>query len=270
MHLPNGSFATFGGNGAVTVGGTLGSDPYPGNFSAIYDATYQDYDGTTAIRIVNPCNPGDDFSSSQCAWYDDPSVLSMQKHRWYSSAEPLADGTIAIIGGFVNGGYINRNYPNTDPDGPAAENTFEFFPANGRTATKMQFLIETSGLNSYSHTYLLASGKMLIQANISTSNSLFFCRLLYSHSPVIWDPNKNADDETRLPDMPGNVVRVYPGSGATAMLPLTPANNYIPTVLFCGGQDMPQEDWGDYSFPRCKHMACSGFEGLSTAYPRTC
>ncbi len=49
--------------------------------------------------------------------------------------------------------------------------------------------------------------------------------------------------------MPGNVVRVYPASGAVAMLPLTPANNYTPTILFCGGSDMPDEAWGNYAFP---------------------
>ena len=40
--------------------------------------------------------------------------------------------------------------------------------------------------------------------------------------------------ETPLPDMP-YAVRVYPASAATVMLPLTPANNYTPTLLFCGG-----------------------------------
>ena len=54
---------------------------------------------------------------------------------------------------------------------------------------------------------------------------------------------------TPLPPMPGNVVRVYPASGAVAMLPLTPANNYTPTILFCGGSDMPDEAWGNYAFP---------------------
>lgn len=49
--------------------------------------------------------------------------------------------------------------------------------------------------------------------------------------------------------MPGGVARVYPASGAVAMLPLTPANNYNPTVLFCGGSDMPDEAWGNYSWP---------------------
>lgn len=49
--------------------------------------------------------------------------------------------------------------------------------------------------------------------------------------------------------MPNGVVRVYPASGATAMLPLTPANNYTPTILFCGGSNMSDFAWGNYSYP---------------------
>lgn len=63
----------------------------------------------------------------------------------------------------------------------------------------------------------------------------------------MWDYDNNV--ETPLPDMPKGVVRVYPGSGGVAMLPLTPANNYNPTILFCGGNDMPDEAWGNYSYP---------------------
>jgi hypothetical protein len=171
MHLPNGSYVTFGGNGAVGVGGNIGSVTTDGGSAASFDATYQDYDGRQAIRILNPCTDADDFSSPQCQWFDNSTLLAMQKQRWYSAAEPLGDGTIAIIGGFVNGGYINRNYPNTDPEfeGGAAEPTYEFYPANGTTATVMNFMIKTSGLNAYAHTYLMPSGKMLVQANYSTS-----------------------------------------------------------------------------------------------------
>ena len=50
--------------------------------------------------------------------------------------------------------------------------------------------------------------------------------------------------------MPGQVVRVYPASGAVAMLPLTPENNYNPTIILCGGSDMPDEAWGDFAYPR--------------------
>src|SRR6266404_3797536 len=49
--------------------------------------------------------------------------------------------------------------------------------------------------------------------------------------------------------MPGQIARVYPASGASAMLPLTPANNYTPTVIFCGGQHLEDEQWGNYSWP---------------------
>jgi Domain of unknown function (DUF1929) len=49
--------------------------------------------------------------------------------------------------------------------------------------------------------------------------------------------------------MPGQIVRVYPASGANAMLPLTPANNYTPTIIFCGGQSMQDDWWGNYSYP---------------------
>src|SRR6266542_5632866 len=64
---------------------------------------------------------------------------------------------------------------------------------------------------------------------------------------VLWDHVNNG--ETPLPDMPNGVIRVYPASAATAMLPLTPANNWTPTILFCGGSTISDQDWGDYSGP---------------------
>lgn len=164
MHLPNGSFATFGGNSAVT---TLGKTASP------FDPLYGDFDGQLAIRILNPCE-----QTGQCNWFDNSSTLAMQKKRWYSAAESLADGSVAIIGGFVNGGYINRNWPNNDPvyeghgldDGTgAAEPTYEFFPSNNRKPVLMNFMVATSGLNAYAHTFLMPSGKMFVQANLSTS-----------------------------------------------------------------------------------------------------
>ncbi|KAJ8514511.1 hypothetical protein ONZ45_g7965 [Pleurotus djamor] len=263
MHLPNGSFVTFGGNGAVGPGGKIGSQTN-NHGSADFDAQYQNFDGGRSIRVLNPCTDADNFADPHCQWFDNPQVLSMQRTRWYSAAEPLADGTVVLIGGFVNGGYINRNFPNVDPEfeGGAAESTYEFYPANGRVPTTMQFMIKTSGLNSYAHTFLMPSGKMFVQANYST---------------MLWDYDNNV--ETTLPDMPGNVVRVYPASGAVAMLPLTPATNYNPTILFCGGSDMPDEAWGNYSYPAvntweidasrdCQRITPEPTDGSAPAYQK--
>lgn len=94
----------------------------------------------------------------------------MQQVRWYSGAEALADGTIVLIGGMTWGGYVNRNLPNVDPtyEGGGATPTYEYFPSRG-PAVNMKFMTTTSGLNAYAHTYLMPSGKMLVQANLSTS-----------------------------------------------------------------------------------------------------
>jgi hypothetical protein len=66
-------------------------------------------------------------------------------------------------------------------------------------------------------------------------------------SSVLWDVNANK--ETPLPDMPGKIARVYPASGGVAMLPLTPANNWNPTIIFCGGIFLEDQQWGNYSWP---------------------
>lgn len=235
MHMPNGSFITFGGNQAVGPGGNPG-DVGPG----LFDTDYGSYAGQQAVRVMNPqtCTGSDAATNPDCQWFDNSTVLHLQAMRWYAAAEPMGDGTVALIGGFANGGYINRNYPiEPDPvfqDG-GSEPTYEFWPPRSSAPpVLMNFLVETGGLNSYALTYLMASGKVLLQANTST---------------ILWDPNAGDDVETPLPPMPDNLVRVYPASGANAMMPLTPANNYEQTVLFCGGTDMPDQAWGNYSWP---------------------
>lgn len=65
---------------------------------------------------------------------------------------------------------------------------------------------------------------------------------------MLWDHTDNS--EIKLPDMPNGVVRVYPASAAVAMLPLTPANHWTPTILFCGGiSGVKDEWWGGYGGP---------------------
>ena len=70
-----------------------------------------------------------------------------------------------------------------------------------------------------------ATGKLFMQAKWST--------ILYDYK---------TQQTTQLPNMP-YAVRVYPASAAAVMLPLTPENNYNPTLVFCGGSNPPQ--WGD-------------------------
>jgi hypothetical protein len=53
--------------------------------------------------------------------------------------------------------------------------------------------------------------------------------------------------ETLLDTMP-DAVRTYPASAGTAMLPLTPENNWTATILFCGGSNVSASRWTDPAF----------------------
>ena len=61
------------------------------------------------------------------------------------------------------------------------------------------------------------------------------------------------------------------------MLPLTPRNGYNPTLLFCGGQVMDDNDWGSYAYPNnnpwtvaasadCQRITPEPTDGSSPAY----
>ncbi|KAH7099926.1 DUF1929-domain-containing protein [Auriculariales sp. MPI-PUGE-AT-0066] len=231
--LPNSSWIALGGNSGISPGPVDYHGPG-------VDPTYQDVDGRQAIRIVAPCNGDAGAFSPDCQWFDDPTTLHMSVRRWYSTAEALGTGEILIIGGMQNGGYINRVGPNSnDPvtQNNLASNSYEFFPARANFAPSppSDFLVNAGGLNTYAHAFLMASGKVLLQANVST--------ILLNTDTLVEEP---------LPDMPNGVVRVYPGSGGVAVLPLTPANNYEPTVLFCGGTNALNDyEWGGYGGPNC-------------------
>lgn len=68
-------------------------------------------------------------------------------------------------------------------------------------------MTETLPANLFPLTWLLPSGNLFIQTNLGTE---------------IFDYKNNV--EYPLANIP-HAVRTYPGSGATAMMPLTPANN---------------------------------------------
>jgi hypothetical protein len=118
------------------------------------------------------------------------------------------------IGGCRNGGFVNDAGQNNP--------TYEFYPTRG-APVQMNMLLQTLPANLYPLTWLLPSGKLLIQANRAT---------------ILFD--FNANQETPLDDMP-DAVRVYPASAGTIMLPLTPANQWTATVLFCGGSNVAND-----------------------------
>jgi len=265
--LGNGTWLVAGGNQPVDEGGAP---------TYIYQPSgvYQDQDGRKAIRIIEPNNYR--ANDSRLAWLDNYSAntppltgngLQMQSWRWYPGVEPLADGTVVLIGGANNGGYINRNTPNTDPafaypttGGPGnldnnglfyggANPTYEFWPSQG-TLRIVNFMVKTSGLNMYPHTFLMPDGRIFMQANYSTT---------------LWDPRSNTEEA--LPDMPDQIIRVYPASGATWMLPLTPENDYTPTIVFCGGTVLADDAWGNYTAPNVNVLNVDASRDCSSITP---
>ncbi|KAF8160645.1 glyoxal oxidase [Crassisporium funariophilum] len=198
--LGNGTWLNVGGNQAVTHGGEPADSQFGGG-------PYNNPDGRKSIRMLTPCDDG------TCDW-----ILSPQEsdQRWYPTLETLEDGTMIILGGCRFGGYVN----DAGQDNP----TYEFFPPRGAPITS-PVLQRTLPANLFPLTWLLPSGKLLIQSNWAT---------------VLLD--YKTGEETALDNIP-EAVRIYPASAGTMMLPLTPANNWTATVLFCGGSNIQPERW---------------------------
>ncbi|GFZ49322.1 hypothetical protein JCM24511_07442 [Saitozyma sp. JCM 24511] len=214
--LGNGTWVVFGGNQPVTTNGVATTSA----------GAYDDTDGGTAIRMLNPC------SDKSCNWIqgttsysttgDTGGWLQMTGRRWYPMVEVLEDGCMIVIGGDQNGGYVNT----AAQDNP----TYEYFPPKGDgQAINLQFLSDTLPVNLYALTWLMPSGLLFMQANKQT--------ILLNHTD---------QTTTNLPTMP-IATRVYPASAATAMLPLIPDNDYEVTLLFCGGSATTQ--WGNDGSP---------------------
>lgn len=223
--LGDGRWLNVGGNQAVIAGGVaagaMGSPAQDGQ------NVYGNADGRKAVRILTPC---DDQS---CEWVDNPTNY-MTSERWYPTLETLEDGSALIFGGCQNGGYVNSD----DQDNP----TFEYFPPKGANAlVTLNILKNTMPVNLFPLVFLLPSGMILIQAG---------------RQAVIFD--RAANTEYQIDDIP-DCVRVYPASAATTVLPMTPANNWTATVIFCGGTDLNKDqwkpdDWTIVSYPA--HKSC--------------
>jgi len=200
--LGNGTWLNVGGNQAVEWGGEA-AKAQDGSVGPYFNA-----DGRTSIRMLDACDSGN------CEWYLSPVPSEM---RWYPTLETLTDGSIIILGGCRNGGYVNDR----GQDNP----TYQFFPPREGGSIPSPVLQATLPANLYPLTWLLPSGGLLIQSNWAT---------------VVLDLESNT--ERQLDNIP-DAVRVYPASAGTVMLPLTPDNDYTATVLFCGGSNVQTDQW---------------------------
>ncbi|EPQ30209.1 uncharacterized protein PFL1_02325 [Pseudozyma flocculosa PF-1] len=209
MSLGNGTWAAFGGNEPV---GKDGNQTQP-RFSI--SAPYFDGDGGAGARFYTPCDDGN------CDWVEG---FKMAVRRWYPTVETLADGTLWIGGGEDYGGYVTdegQNQPN-----------YEFWPPRGNQAVDMPFLRSTVPVNLYPLAWLMASGKLFVQAG---------------QDAILWDLD-SASTYKELPSTTGP-MKCYPASAGVAMLPMTPANNYEQEILFCGGVQRPLNEWGNGGGP---------------------
>jgi hypothetical protein len=119
--------------------------------------------------------------------------------------------SVSQIGGCENGGYVN--------DASQSNPTYEFFPSTGPPIAS-PIPENTLPTNLYPLTWLLPSGNLLIQSNFETA--------------IL---NYKTNIQTSLENIP-SAIRTYSASTGTAMLPLTPGNNWTATIIFGGGVNL--------------------------------
>ncbi|TRM62545.1 glyoxal oxidase N-terminus-domain-containing protein [Schizophyllum amplum] len=194
---------SFCAGGSFLSNGTLinvGGNPIVEDHTA--SADFGDVDGLQAIRLVEPCDSGD------CTMYENHDRIRMA----------VLDGTTLsaiIIGGSKKGGWINNATVNNP--------TVEYFPPKNIHGSKgmpvhVPFLDDTLPSNLFPLAFALPDGTLFMAANRDA--------MIYD-----WENNK----ERRLPQLPNGVRVTYPMAGTAVLLPLSPANDYAPEVLVCGG-----------------------------------
>lgn len=78
----------------------------------------------------------------------------MQAKRWYPTIEALGDGSLVVLGGDHNGGYVSTFAQN--------EPSFEYWPKQPSGAINMPFLNVTVPVNLFPLTWLTKSGKSAV------------------------------------------------------------------------------------------------------------
>ncbi|KAJ7760040.1 glyoxal oxidase N-terminus-domain-containing protein [Mycena metata] len=202
--LGNGTLVNSGGNPVVIAG------EYNSTLLFLINGLKQSLgaNGLQGLRLFTPCTDG-------------------------TCDVRIEDGSIIILGGSVSGEFINSaGLSQQSTHGlqsltsflSGANNpSYEFFPPkniNGFNGLKIpsQFLTDTLNGNQFPNLVTLPDGTLFVSANQAAMI-------------LNWKTNT----ETRLPGIPNGVRISSPFSSGHVLLPLSPANNYTPEIMICGG-----------------------------------
>ncbi|KAK8234236.1 glyoxal oxidase [Phyllosticta capitalensis] len=190
-YLADGTFLALGGNGPLDF-----IDPTVG-------------DGFDGIRYLKRSVNNTDLDGQN--WSEPGNKLASK--RWYPSAQTLADGSVFVASGSLNG-LDPSNMTNNNP-------TWELLNAQGISDginRPMEILVKNQPYYMYPFMHLMKDGSLYVF--VSKSSELF-------------DIAGNKSIKT-YPDMPGE-YRTYPNTGGSVMLPLSSSNNWTSDVIICGG-----------------------------------
>ncbi|KAJ1534318.1 hypothetical protein HK096_004023, partial [Nowakowskiella sp. JEL0078] len=172
-------------------------------------------DGTNINRIYSPL---DSVSVNTNPWTTTSTAMAVG--RWYPSVTTLDDGSQIIVGGVSSA----LNLDNWAAGNKTLNPTYEFYPQRG-FAVNLPILTQTDPWNLYPFVQQLPiSGKIWI----------------FSGGPSIL-LNATTGATISLPSMkdtlhhPRGIVKIYPFTPTTVMLPLRPRNNYTAIFMLCGG-----------------------------------
>ena len=137
----------------------------------------------------------------------------MASRRWYASAQTLADGSVFVASGSLNGLDPDKNENNN----PTYEMLTRDGISNGKN-TNMRLLEKAQPYHMYPFVHLLPDETLFVLADKS-------CQVFDAHRNNI---------VKELPDLPG-LHRTYPTTGGSVLLPLTRERNFEPEIMVCGG-----------------------------------
>jgi len=140
----------------------------------------------------------------------------MPSNRWYPAMVTLPNGNVMIVGGSTRG--TGKNKPELNNP------TYAIYPPpTGKLVdVPLDFLTATLPFNLYPIVHIIpnAEGKTLL---FMFANQMGISYDLDSGTTI-----------TSYPNIPGG-IRSYPLTGSSVMLPLSPTDNYNPTIMICGG-----------------------------------